>query len=119
MFQIDESIYLLIGKHISREINEAEKQQLEQWLLASDENRNMFDRIRNDHEMVGLYQELKKLDTTKARELTWFKIRKLDKLKEEAEIRIYATMKRKIRINLMRYAAAILFLIGLGWGGYA
>ena len=118
MHQNQDSIYMLIGKKLSNELDQAEQQQLNEWLEKSEENKKLYDNISNDNEIIYLYKDLKNLNKDKARELTWMKIKEIEKMNEETEKRIYNDLSKKFRRSIIRYAAVIILIISIGWGSF-
>ena len=77
--------YELIAKLISGEISEEEQQHLNKWLSESEENRNLFEEIKKYEEFSSIYNDIKNIDVAKAKELTWYKIKKLKKMPNDLD----------------------------------
>lgn len=109
-----DDIYELIGKSISKEITQEEKQTLELWINKSDENRSLYESLQKCEDYTSLYNDINKIDIPKAKIITWFKIQQLNKLKEKSEIQIREEVKKYYLKKALQYAAVFLLLIGSG-----
>lgn len=108
----ENSEYELIGKFISGEITPEERQQLSTWLNESEEHRNLFAGIQRFESYSRTYNDIQGVNVSLAKELTWYKINKANRLKEEFRSEINDNVKRFYRRRILKYAASILVVAG-------
>ncbi|MGX5691046.1 FecR family protein [Arcticibacter tournemirensis] len=99
-FENHYEIGALVLKYLKDELSTAEKAKLDEWLLESDHNRELFDKVTNPH---FVDPELKSFSASN-KELAWQKIEEATKLKGAI------TPRRKDR-KMLRYAAIIAFAL--------
>ena len=104
--------YELIGKFISGEITPEEQQSLDVWLNASDEHRRIFENIRKYESYSRTYNEIKDVDVSAAKNLVWYKISKINQLREAEKAENQKKMKSFTLHRTLRYAASILVVVG-------
>lgn len=90
----------LVLKYLKDELSTAERAKLDKWLLESDHNRELFEKVTNPH---FVDPELKSFSASN-KELAWQKIEEATKLKGAI------TPRRKDR-KMLRYAAIIAFAL--------
>lgn len=103
-FEDHYGISVLILKYLKDELSTAEKAELDEWLLESDHNRKLFEKITNPH---FVDPELKSFSESN-KELAWQKIEEAAKRKGSVIPRV-----KKDR-NILRYAAIIAFAMVSG-----
>ncbi|MFT3981189.1 MAG: DUF4974 domain-containing protein [Ferruginibacter sp.] len=93
----------LIGHFIQEDISEEEEEELENWILQSDHNMQVFEDLTEEGMMDGFMQWYFQRDTE----------RSLDEVKQRLKFE-----KSNRVVSLWRYAAAASIILFLGAGGY-
>ncbi|RXF68839.1 FecR family protein [Arcticibacter tournemirensis] len=99
-FENHYEIGALVLKYLKDELSTAERAKLDKWLLESDHNRELFEKVTNPH---FVDPELRSFSASN-KELAWQKIEEATKLKGAI------TPRRKDR-KMLRYAAIIAFAL--------
>ncbi len=105
MDETNEHIDDLIGKLLSAEASKQERDEVENWVAASDENRNYFEQVKSIFERAKLKPATEVFDVDAA----WLNVSK--KIKPKA--RVIAMMPSSKTVLSWRIAAAIIVLIGI------
>ncbi|MFT3678648.1 MAG: DUF4974 domain-containing protein [Ferruginibacter sp.] len=93
----------LIGHFIQKDISEEEEEELENWILQSDHNMQVFEDLTEEGTVDGFMQWYFQRDTE----------RSLDEVKQRLKFE-----KPNRVVSLWRYAAAASIILFLGAGGY-
>lgn len=99
----------LIGKYLSHEATMDERTQVEEWISASKENRDYFNHLQLIFEKAASVKTLQEFDADKA----WNVVREKLKTSKGRTISIVPTFW-----PILRAAAAILIMVGIGYLTY-
>lgn len=94
----------LISLEISGEISKEDQRLLKDWLNSSVENRNIYNRIKNEGWYGDNLKEIEKYKIAKA----WEEIN--PKIKTKSNV-------RKLSVNILKYAALLVGILALGYFG--
>ncbi len=98
----------LIIKYLKGQLTDPEKEQLESWLNENEQNRTLFTKLTEEH-FIGHELEVFRL---LEKDTDWEKI--LSEIKDQEKIQV-----SYIGYRWMRYAAAVILMVGVGVGIYS
>ncbi len=112
--------YELIGKFLSGEMLGKDQQNFEDWLNESDENKNLFETLKQFDNYTKIYKDIRNLDVLKAKNLTWYRILKQSRFKEQIENESSEFFNKLYFKRFLLYAATIAILTAVAfWMFYA
>ena len=98
---MNEKIYQLLAKKMADELSQAEKNELNEWISASEENRQEAIALQKTWSITGDHQEELSIDTDRA----W----------QQLQQTITQKKRSKIRIMTWSAAAAVIIIVGVAW----
>ena len=101
----------LLAKYYSNECSHEEMQELFNWLKESNENEILFNKVKQDLELININKSMNKVNVDSA----WEKLK--NRIEEDEEIVpvVKISDKKAVRfISLLKYAAIALVLISVG-----
>lgn len=102
----------LIAKYYSEECNQQEIDDLMNWVNQSEENKVLFNEVKNDLELINLNKSMNKVNVDSA----WEKVKNRILEDEEQVITEESTQVRKLSfVRVLKYAAIILVVLGIGF----
>lgn len=101
----------LIAKYYANECNQEETDELFQWVNENKENKQLFNQVKQDLELINLSKSMNKVNVDSA----WENVK--NRIKEDESINVEVSPKvRKLEFaTVFKYAAMVLLVIGIGF----
>lgn len=94
----------IITRSLAGELEEGEQKRLNEWLISSEQNRKLYERLRDEASFSRHLKAYQRLDATEA----------LEELLKEKSGREHLAWRRKL-LQGFKYAAIVVLVLGISW----